>query len=146
LERGNLDDAEKNVKKALASAPNDAYSLSVLGYVKFRQQQYDEALDALSRAAQLNPQNAEIQNILGLTLSHKGLRGPAETALRKAIALDPHHASAHNNLAMIYLTQQPPAVELARWHYEKARAAGHSRNEELERLLKEKGVPPAASP
>ena len=138
LERGNLDDAEKNVKKALAGAPDDAYSLSILGYVKFRQEKYEEALDALSRAAKLNPQSAEIQNYLGVTLSHKGLRGPAETALRKAITLDPNYASAHNNLAVIYLTQQPPSVELARWHYDKARAAGHPRNEELEKAFAQK--------
>lgn len=140
LERGNLADAEKNVKKALAGAPDDAYSLSILGYVKFRQEKYDEALDTLSRAAKLNPQSAEIQNYLGVTLSHKGLRGPAETALRKAITIDPGYASAHNNLAVIYLTQQPPSVELARWHYEKAKAAGHARNEELEKAFEEKAT------
>lgn len=142
LERGNLDEAEKNVKKALASAPDDAYSLSILGYVKFRQEKYDDALDALSRAAKLNPQSAEIQNYLGVTLSHKGLRGPAETALRRAITLDPGYAAAHNNLAVIYLTQNPPSVELARWHYQKARAAGHPRNEELEKSLDEKAAAP----
>jgi tetratricopeptide (TPR) repeat protein len=145
LERGNLADAEKNVKKALAGTPDDAYSLSILGYVKFRQEKYDEALDALSRAAKLNPQSAEIQNYLGVTLSHKGLRGPAETALRKAITIDPNYASAHNNLAVIYLTQQPPSVELARWHYDKARAAGHPRNEELEKAFAQK-TPAAENP
>jgi tetratricopeptide (TPR) repeat protein len=138
LERGNLADAEKNVKKALTGAPDDAYSLSILGYVKFRQEKYDEALDALSRAAKLNPQSAEIQNYLGVTLSHKGLRGPAEVALRKAITIDPNYASAHNNLAVIYITQQPPSAELARWHYEKAKAAGHPRNEELEKAFEKK--------
>lgn len=140
LERGNLDDAEKNVKKAQATAPDDAYSLSILGYVKFRQEKYDDALDALSRAAKLNPQSAEIQNYLGVTLSHKGLRGPAETALRKAITLEPGYGAAHNNLAVIYITQNPPSVELARWHYQKARAAGHPRNEELEKSLNEKAA------
>ena len=138
LERGNLPDAEKNVKKAIVGAPDDAYSLSILGYLKFRQEKYDEALDALSRAAKLNPQSAEIQNYLGVTLSHKGLRGPAETALRKAITIDPNYADAHNNLAVIYLTQQPPSVELARWHYDKAKAAGHARNEELEKAFEKK--------
>lgn len=144
LERGNLDEAEKNVKKALATAPDDAYSLSILGYVKFRQEKYDDALDALSRAAKFNPQSAEIQNYLGVTLSHKGLRGPAETALRKAITLDPGYGAAHNNLAVIYMTQSPPSIELARWHYQKALAAGHPKNEELEKSLNEKAAAPPA--
>ena len=130
--------AEINLKQALALDPESAYSLSVLGNLKFRQGKYDEALDALSRAAKLDPQNAEIQNYLGLTLSEKGLRGPAEAALRKAVQLDPEYASAHNNLAVIYITQKPPAVELARWHYQRALAAGHPKNPELEKMLEAK--------
>jgi Flp pilus assembly protein TadD len=107
----------------------------VLGQVKFRQEKYDEALEALARAAKLDAQNAEIQNLLGLTLSQKGLRGPAETALRKAIQINPGYGEAHNNLAVIYLSQQPPLVELARWHYQKARAAGNPANPFLEKAF-----------
>ncbi len=143
LELNRLDEAEKNIKRALAESPEDGFSLSILGYVKFRQEKYDEALDALGRAAKLNPDSAEIQNYLGVTLSHKGLRGPAETALRKAITLDPNYGSAHNNLAVIYLSQQPPYTDLARWHYHKALAAGHPPNPELEKLLDPKAPPKA---
>jgi len=135
LELGHLPDAEKHISQAVALASNDAYSLSILGYLRFKQQKYEEALDALSRAAKLEPENAQIQNYLGLTLAQKGLRGPAETALRKALQLDPAYGSAHNNLAVIYLSQQPPAIELARWHYQKALAGGHARNPELEKML-----------
>ena len=135
VELDHLDEADKNIQRAVALAPNDAYSLAVLGNLKFHQEKYDEALDALSRAAQLSPQNAEIQNYLGVTLSHKGLRAQAETALRKAIQLDPKYGGAHNNLAVIYLSQQPPSVELARWHYQKALAAGFPRNPDMEKML-----------
>lgn len=140
LEMNRLDEAEKHIKQALVADPDDAYSLSILGYLKFRQEKYDEALDVLSRAAKLNPQNADIQNYLGITLGQKGMRGAAETALRKAIQLEPNHASAHHNLAVIYLTQKPPLVELAKWHYQKALAAGHPHNSELEKLLDEQKV------
>ena len=44
--------------QALVSAPDDAYSLSILGYLRFRQEKYEEAFDALSRAAQLDPVEA----------------------------------------------------------------------------------------
>ena len=140
LEMNRLDEAEKHIKQALAADPDDAYSLSILGYLKFRQEKYDEALDALSRAAKLDPQNAQIQNYLGITLGQKGMRGAAETALRRAIQLEPNHASAHHNLAVIYLTQKPPLVELAKWHYQKALAAGHPHNPELEKMLDEQKV------
>jgi Flp pilus assembly protein TadD len=140
LEMNRLDEAEKHIKQALVTDPDDAYSLSILGYLKFRQEKYDEALDALSRAAKLDPQNAQIQNYLGITLGQKGMRGPAETALRKAIQLEPNHASAHHNLAVIYLTQKPPLVELAKWHYQKALANGHPRNSDLEKLLDDQKI------
>ena len=44
-------------------------------------------------------------------------------------------ADFRDNLAVAYITQQPPLVELARWHYQKALAAGHPRNPELEKML-----------
>jgi tetratricopeptide (TPR) repeat protein len=133
VEAQHLDAAEKNIKKALAHDPDDAYSLYVLGLVKFRQAKYDDALDTFSRCAKLDPQNPELQNYLGLALSEKGMRGPAEAALRKAIQLQPGYGSAHYNLAIVYLNQKPPAVELARWHYQKAVAAGHEHNPDLEK-------------
>jgi Flp pilus assembly protein TadD len=138
IERNRFDAADASLKQALASAPDDSYALLVLGNLRYRQARYEDALDALSRAAKLDPQNAEIQNYLGLTLSEKGLRVPAETALRKAVELDPNYASAHNNLAVVYLTQEPPAVELARLHYRKALSAGAPRNMDLEKLIEEK--------
>lgn len=140
LEMNRLDEAEKHIKQALAAEPDDAYSLSILGYLKFRQEKYDEALDALSKAAKLDPQNAQIQNYLGITLGQKGMRAAAETALRKAIQLEPNHASAHHNLAVIYVTQKPPLVELAKWHYQKALANGHPRNPDLEKMFDEQKI------
>jgi hypothetical protein len=135
LDEDHLETAEINIKQAVGLAPEDPYSLFVLGRLRFRQKKYDEAVDALSRAAKLDPGDAQIQNFLGLALSEKGLRGPAETALRKAIQIDPGYANAHHNLAVAYITQQPPLVELARWHYQKALASGLPRNPELEKLL-----------
>jgi cytochrome c-type biogenesis protein CcmH/NrfG len=141
LEENKLDDADKNIQAALAQSPNDAYNLTVLGRIRFSEARYDDALDALSRASKLDPQNPDIENYLGVTLAQKGLRAQAETALRRAVQLDPGYGAAHNNLAVIYLTQQPPMVELARWHYEKALAAGQPHNPALEKMLTDKGAP-----
>ncbi len=138
LERNNLSGAETNLNRALAIAPEDAYTLSMLGNLRFRQGKYDQALEALSRSAKLDPNDAETQNYLGLVLAEKGLRGPAETAFRKAIQLQPNYAGAHYNLAVFYATQQSPSVELARWHYQKALAAGQPHNPEVEKILDEK--------
>jgi tetratricopeptide (TPR) repeat protein len=141
LQQGKLEEAEKHIRAALAQSPDDAYNLATLGEVEFRQEKYDAALDSLSQAAKIDPNNPEIQNYLGVTLSHKGLRVQAEMALRKAIELNPLYAPAHNNLAVVYLNQTPPAPLLARWHYQKAIAAGQPRNPDLEKQLADKGAP-----
>jgi tetratricopeptide (TPR) repeat protein len=138
LEMNHVADAEKNINQALSLDPDDYFSLYVLGRLRFRQDRLDEAIEALSRSARANPDYAETQNYLGIALSEKGLRLPAEAALRRAIQIQPNHAAAHNNLAVVYATQTPPAIALARWHYQKALAAGHPRNPELEKLLEEK--------
>jgi len=143
LQQDKLADAEKHIKAAIVQSPDDAYNLSTLGYLKFRQEKYDEALAALSRAATIDPENPEIQNYLGVTLSHKGLRAQGETALRKAIQINPAYAPAHNNLAVIYLSQEPPLPQLARWHYQKALEAGQPHNPDLEKMLADKGAPVA---
>jgi len=135
MEQGKLAEAEKHLTTAVAQNPDDAFNLMKLGYLKLRQEKYDDALNTLGRAAKLDPSNPEIQNYLGVTLSHKGLRVQAETALRKAVQLAPNYADAHNNLAVIYINQTPPLVQLARWHYEKALAAGQPPNPDLEKAL-----------
>lgn len=134
-EQGHLDEADATLKQALALDPNDALSLSMLGVVRFKQGKFDEALEALGKSAQLDPSNADTQNYLGITLSQKGTRAAAEAALRRAIQLSPNHANAHHNLAVVYATSQPPSVELARWHYQKALDNGHPKNSKLEQQL-----------
>jgi Flp pilus assembly protein TadD len=135
IELENYVEAEKNLRKAMSLDPKDAFSQGVWGNLLFRAAKYDEAFQVLSRAAELDPNSAEIQNLLGITLSHKGQRGAAETALRKALQLDPNYGNAHNNLAVIYITQDPPLTELARWHYQKAILLHVNTNAELEKLL-----------
>jgi tetratricopeptide (TPR) repeat protein len=146
LQQGKFDDAEKHITAAVRQSPDDAYNQSTLGYLKFREGKYDEALNSLSRAAQLDPNNPEIQNYLGVTLSHQGQRKAAESALRRAIQLNARYAPAHNNLAVLYLSQTPPLPELARWHYQKALEAGQPRNPDLEKMLADKGAPLPAVP
>lgn len=135
LEQGRAAEAEKHVVRALELDPKDHFTLYLLGRIRFQQDKLDEALDALSQSAKANPDYPDAQNYLGIVLSEKGMRGPAETALRRAIQLQPNNGVAHNNLAVVYATQKPPALALARWHYRKAREAGHPANADLEKLL-----------
>ena len=137
LQQNRLTEAEGHLNRAMGFDPSDTHSMTLMGILRFGEQRFDEALDLLSRAAQVDPTNPETQNYLGITLSHKGQRGPAETALRRAIQLAPNYGGAHQNLAVIYATQQPPFRELARWHYQKSLATGHPANAEIEKLIEE---------
>ena len=136
VEQGNLAEAEKTLGTALVRDPNDAFSLFVLGRVRFEQGRVDEAMTALSRSAHLDGSRAETFNLLGIAMSQLGLREPAETALRRAVQLAPNYASAHHNLAVVYSTQNPPSLGLARWHYDKAIGGGHRSDPALEARLK----------
>ena len=135
LELSRLTDAEKYLKRALDTDGEDEFSLSLLGVVKYDQNKYDEAIDYLSRAAKINPKRSATQVFIGLALAQKGQRGPAEAALRKALELQPNNPDAHYNLALIYASQNPPFLEMARWHYQKALSFGAAKNATLELKL-----------
>ena len=143
LEENKLADADQHIQAAVTQTPNDAYNLTILGRIKFSEEKYDDALDALDHASKLDPQSPEIENFLGVALAEKGMRAQAETAFRKAILIQPDYADAHKNLAIVYLSAHPPEIELARWHYEKALASGMAPNPEFEKMLNGSG---AASP
>jgi Flp pilus assembly protein TadD len=135
MEMGRFDEANTTLTKANSIEPDDGFVLSMLGILRFRQNNFDEAQDLLSRAVELEPRNHEAYNYLGITLSQKGHRQAAETALRKSLEINPNYAEAHHNLAVVYATQQPPFMELAKYHYGKSTALGFPRNEEFEKKI-----------
>jgi tetratricopeptide (TPR) repeat protein len=135
IEQDRWEPARATLDRALALNPRDASSLYHLGRVYYQEGRLDDALTVLSRAAHLDGSKPQIFDFLGITLGRMGLRDPAETALRRAVQLAPGNGSAHHNLAVIYSLQEPPATELARWHYQRALAAGYPRNQALETQL-----------
>ena len=145
MQENKLADAERDIRSALVQTPDDPYDLATLGKIQFARGDYKNALISLTHADQLNPNDPETENYLGVAYSHEGQRKQAEEAFLKAITLNPNYGDAHNNLAAIFLTQNPPLPQLARWHYQKALAAGQPRNPDLEKLLAEKGAPVSES-
>lgn len=137
LEQNRLTEAEATLEKARALDPEDPGTLTNLGALRFRQQKFDEALDLLAKAAEIDPKNPETQNFLGATLAEKGQRSAAESALRRALQASPGYGPAHFNLAVTYANATPPSPELARYHYQKAVAAGHPANPALEKKIED---------
>jgi Flp pilus assembly protein TadD len=89
----------------------------------------------LRLSAKYEPEMPQTQYFLGRALIQKGDRPAAETALRRAIQLKPNWGEPHYLLAVIYGTEQPIYVELARFHYKKAIAGGATRNLDLEKRI-----------
>ena len=136
FQQGNYAEAESHLRRAVQLAPQDAFSHSILGISLYQQAKYDEAVQMLSRAIALDPNDPKTRNYLGISASQKGWQEAAEQECRKAIELDPNYGDAHFNLAVIYATQRPPSLELARRHYNRAVELGIPRDQQLEGMLK----------
>lgn len=128
-------DAESTLQRALSIDPQHTYALFLSGLLKINQSDFDGALGFLAQAAKLDPNDAEVQNHLGVVLSELGQRDSGEAALRKAVQLQPDYTDAHINLAVVYASQNPAYKELAKYHYQIALQAGHSKDPRLERLI-----------
>ncbi len=132
---GELDAARTHLEKAVHIDPDSAQPWTTLGVVCYEQGAYDHSLAALARAVVLDPANARAHNFLGVTLGAKGWLLGAEAELRKSVELDPNHAGANFNLALAYLQRTPPAIELARRHYQEALRLGAAPDPLVEKKL-----------
>jgi Tfp pilus assembly protein PilF len=95
------------------------------------------AVSALARAVHEDPTDPRAHNYLAIVANQFGWTATAQAEFEKAIALKPDYGIAHFNLALTYLEQKPPALELARRHYEAALKLGVEKDEIVDRKLKE---------
>ena len=116
-------------------APKDEFARRTLGIVYYRQSKFDDAVTELTKALAINPKSSIAHNYLGITASEKGWQEAAEKEMLEAIAANPNYVDAHYNLAVIYATNKPPAKELAKRHYAKAKELGAEANPSLEKLI-----------
>ncbi|OLL33306.1 hypothetical protein BTH42_02040 [Burkholderia sp. SRS-W-2-2016] len=83
-----LPEADKLVEKASALAPNDAFIMDSVGWVKYRMGDKTEAIKLLRKAYSIQP-NAEIGAHLGEVLWKAGDQEQARAAFREARKLEP---------------------------------------------------------
>ncbi|MFM0025502.1 tetratricopeptide repeat protein [Paraburkholderia madseniana] len=83
-----LSEADKLVEKASALAPNDAFIMDSVGWVKYRMGDTSDAIKLLRKAYDLQP-NAEIGAHLGEVLWKTGAQDQARAAFRDARKLEP---------------------------------------------------------
>jgi tetratricopeptide (TPR) repeat protein len=110
---GQLDEAAKRFKKALAINPEYAEAHNNLGVTLQKLGQLDEAVESYKKAITSNPEYTEAHNNLGVILQDLGLVDEAVISYEKAIASNPDYAEAHNNLGNLFkeLKQLDAAVK-----------------------------------
>jgi Flp pilus assembly protein TadD len=134
--RQRFPEAEAQLLKVVRREPGAGLAWLILGIVYYDQDKLDHALAALAQAVLLEPKDARAHHYLGVTIGRKGWYSGAEDEMRKAIELQPDYSEAHFNLAVFYLQRTPPAVELARRHYQKALDLGAPPDEQVAAKLK----------
>lgn len=134
---GDVKRAIECFEKSVQFNPQLAQSWTALGLLLQKQGDTYRAISCFARAIHEEPEDARAHNYLAITVKGLGWADAAESELQKALDLKPDYGIAHFNLALMLLERRPPAIELARRHYEKALTLGVGKDEVVERRLKE---------
>ena len=113
--------------------PEAGLAWMTLGLVENNRGDLEGATAALAQAVYLEPKNARAHNYFAATLSRRGWYSGGGGRVARAVELEPNFAEAHFNLALTYLLRDPPSVELARRHYQKALELGAAPDAGIER-------------
>lgn len=80
-----LPEAEKWLVRAIAKDEKDAANWEALGHVRFAQQQYSGAIDALTHMLELAPHTVSAQSLIGLSRERMAQLEEAQAAYKLAI-------------------------------------------------------------
>lgn len=128
--------AQEHLEKAVGQNPKLVQARVTLGMAYYYSDDLYLAISNLTRADHEEPGNARAHMYLAVVAQQAGWSRAAEEELRKAIAADPKYSEAHYNLALIYIEQEPPAIELARRHYYRALELGAEPDEKIAAKVK----------
>lgn len=136
-------DAEVALKKCLAYEPDNDTAHFTLGITYFKQDRNKEAMSSFEKSLEKRPQNARTHHYLGIIATRMGLLDRAEREFKAALAIDPTYGDANFNLAVLYVSWDPPKWEQARANYADALKKGVKPDADLEKILR--GPNPAVS-
>src|SRR5262249_24100694 len=89
---GDLNEADKLVRRALQKNANYAGALDTLGWIYLKQNKPDDALQIFTSLAKKTPDDPSLHYHLGAALLKKGEKDKARTELQTALAKKPHPA------------------------------------------------------
>ncbi len=102
-QRENFAECEDIIRTQLKKHPTSGFLWKLLGAVLSRQGNLPESINAMYRATELLPDDAQTFNNLGVALKRYGTLAESEKALRYALQLDCNFAEANNNLGVTLL-------------------------------------------
>lgn len=97
-----FEDAVAAYQRAIAYAPDWAYTHAALGSAYANTHRYAEALDAYKVAVALDSDDEMIHHQIGNVYSKRGEHAAATRHQRRAIAIAPQFAAAHYQLGLLY--------------------------------------------
>lgn len=128
-------EAEVSLQKALAYDPNNEPASFALGVTYFKQERWKDAMTYFEKSLAKRPDNASGRHYLGIIATKLSLIERAEREFKTALAIDPSYGEAHFNLAVLYITWDPPQWDKARAEYDEAIKKGVRPDANLEKLL-----------
>ena len=97
--RGEFAKAEDNWKQLTEAVPGDWRAHMGRGIQYFSQEKYDEAIQSLTKATELNPNAGPAYNMIGYSHLFQGNAGAAVDALKKYASLSPTEPNAMDSVA-----------------------------------------------
>lgn len=97
FEGGNMGRADSILTRVLQAEPKNLPALHILGLVKVSQKKYEEAVELLSKAARISPNEESIQFNLAKALVDCGFQKRSLPHHQKAVSLSPNNAGAWLN-------------------------------------------------
>lgn len=115
-----FEDAVAAYQRAIAYAPDWAYTHAALGSAYASTHRYAEALDAYKMAVALDSDDEMIHHQIGNVYSKRGEHTAATRHQRRAIAIAPQFAAAYYQLGLLYAHEKrwPDAISAYRTAYQ----------------------------
>ena len=101
LKKNDYERARKQFTHLLTVAPRNFLAQYGLGWVAQQEGKWDEALQHLQAAADINPKGAAVRTSLGTVYFHKGDLSRANDEFAEAARLEPNSAETHYNLGLL---------------------------------------------
>ena len=110
-QKGELDPAVQEFRRALELEPDDAAAHWHIGAALASRGAYAEATTHLARSVELDPRNGQAHNDLGLVFALQGRFDEGVDHLERAVALDPRSDEARRNLAEVRQQRERAAAQ-----------------------------------